>query len=94
MNITIKNNIMKQYKTWKKSSEIDGMSKSIEVKEAENGFVISIHKSGFDRKENSPESYVDEYKCWISTENPLADQEAIEDLDFDKEEIMEYFKKL
>lgn len=46
----------------------NGISKSVEVEEVENGFVITIRKWG--REEGSDE-YCDECKKYISKTNPL-----------------------
>jgi|AntDeeMinimDraft_6_1070357.scaffolds.fasta_scaffold63828_2 hypothetical protein len=84
---------MKDYKNWKKTTEINGIIKSLEVKEAENGYMIYVSKCGFNSSEGSPEKYIDEKKCWISSENPLEGQKE-EDIDFDIEEAFKYFKEL
>lgn len=91
---TTKNYDMKGYKTWRKSTEVDGITKNIEVKEAENGFVIEIYKCGYDQKESSPDKYIDEKKCWISTKNPLQNEKEIEDIDFDIQEALDALKSL
>lgn len=54
-----------------KTIEKDGVTKRVEVKKAENGYVTKITKSwmeddGYDNKE-----YKEECKYWISKTNPL-----------------------
>ena len=53
------------YKRWEKSVKTGDLEKSISVKEAENGFVITITKY------NWGENYSHEEKIYISSTNPL-----------------------
>ncbi len=55
-------------KTWRRSIEKDGMTKSIEVREIENGFIIRYCKYGH-YEENS--EYTDITKEFYSKDNPL-----------------------
>ena len=67
----------KEYKNWRKSTEKDGVSKSISVEECENGFVIRI--SEYCYKEGNSK---DESKTFISTKNPLeGEKEYKEEID-------------
>jgi hypothetical protein len=77
----------KRKKSWSMREEVGGFTKSINVKEAENGFIIEISKYG--RDENKKDSqYTDECKCYISKTNPLASNDPDE-----KEEEAEFSLK-
>lgn len=56
----------KEYKKWKKSVTKDDVTKSVEVCEVENGFIISICEEG---RMNDEWEYNE--KRYISTKNPL-----------------------
>jgi len=58
-------------KSWSVKTEKDGVCTSIEVREVSNGFIICKTKYG--SKEDG--EYFSEQEEWISTENPLADDE-------------------
>lgn len=98
MNINLTNNSMKsEAKRWKKSIEKDGMTRCIEVEEVENGYIVSVHKYGYEKDEKSSNSYIDEHKKWVSKENPLKEEDKDEEeekIEFEMEEALEYFKKL
>ena len=66
----------KTYRTWEKRVKSGNVTKSIEVKEAENGFVITINEYG----EKSRGGWYDESKCYISKTNPLAEMEEMDGL--------------
>jgi putative heme degradation protein len=61
-------------KSWSVKTEKDGVCTSIEVREVSNGFIICKTKYG--SKEDG--EYFSEQEEWISTENPLADDEKEE----------------
>jgi hypothetical protein len=61
-------------KTWRKSVDINGLSKSVEVRQIENGFIVKYCKYG---KEEGSEEYIDYTKEWFSKTNPL--ETGIED---------------
>ena len=70
----------KKYKRWSKSTEMDGITKSVEVREVENGYIIK--KSMYGKKEGSDE-YMDECREYISMTNPM---DKNKDKEIDKEE--------
>ena len=57
-------------KIWSKSIETNGMTKKMEVREIENGFIVCIYKYGYS---DDVEQYIDEKSEYYSKENPLAD---------------------
>jgi len=65
----------KEYKHWSKSMESDGKCKSLDVCEIENGFLITLHKSGTDKDDK----YYSSCKKWYSKDNPLNPQEEKEE---------------
>ena len=73
MNGMMKGNKDKK-KSWSVKTEKDGVCTSIEVREVSNGFIICKTKYG--SKEDG--EYFSEQEEWISTENPLADDEKEE----------------
>ena len=80
----------KERKSWSKSVEKDGITTSINVREAENGFVINVERYGYlcckeddeslEELESSDEEVMDkrewisESKQYISKVNPLGDE--------------------
>ena len=79
----------KVYKSWRKSVEKDGYSKSVSVDECENGFIITICEDG---KKGDDWTY--DSKKYISTKNPLENEmEYKEDEDVQKK-IMEAINAL
>lgn len=90
--VAIKGKKSKEYKSWRKSSEKEGVSKSLCVKECENGYVIDINEYSY--KEGK--SY-DNSKTFISTKNPLEGEmehkEEEKEIDETKE-IMEAIEAL
>lgn len=58
----------------KHSFEKDGITKEIEVKEAENGFVVYVSEHGY-----KDEEWYSAKQIYISTTNPLEDDENEED---------------
>jgi len=86
-NITMKDE--KEYKSWRKEVESEGLTKSVSVKECENGYYICIRKEGMKN-----DAYTYETKNYISTTNPLeGEKEYTEKVDV-KEEVMEAVKAL
>ena len=65
------------------SETVDGITKSVNVEEIENGFIVSIHKYGMKpSKEGCSEcdgEYIDETKRFFSKENPLNKEAEIEE---------------
>jgi hypothetical protein len=61
------------------SETVDGITKSVNVEEIENGFIVSIHKYGMKSSEegcsNCDSEYIDENKKFYSKENPLNKEE-------------------
>jgi hypothetical protein len=57
------------------SETVDGITKSVNVEEIENGFIVTIHKYGMKSSgEGCSEcegEYIDETKRFYSKENPL-----------------------
>lgn len=85
----IENYSDKEYKSWRKSVEKDGLTKEISVKECENGFYICISKYGDENgKFNSEE------KRYISTKNPLEGEKEYNEEITLKDEIMESIKAM
>ena len=73
----------KKYKSWRKSVEKDGVSKSVSVREVENGFVIDLEEYGDHEGE-----WKSKCKTYISTKNPLeGEKEYDEEIDL-KESIL------
>lgn len=63
----------KERKTWRKSVEKDGVTKSVSVDECENGFIISICEYG-----ETNGIYKDSSKKYISTKNPLDEVDVVD----------------
>lgn len=83
----------KKNRRWSKSTENNGVSTTISVEEVENGFIVTLNKYGHDLKETSKNKYIDIHKRWISKENPLKDDDEIEEsLGFDLDEVFKDFK--
>lgn len=78
----------KEYKSWRKSEEKDGVSKSISVEQCENGFVIRICKYDYNKSDS------DESKTYISTKNPLEGEKEYEEKIDATDEIMNAIKAL
>ena len=79
----------KETKSWSKSVEKDGVTTSIRVQEAENGFVVSVERYGYLKCDTDDESleelsesdcikddreWISECKQYISKVNPLGDE--------------------
>jgi hypothetical protein len=62
------------------SSAKDGMTKNIEVKKVENGYVITISEYG-----NKDDKYIDTRKEYISTSNPLLKKKEIDPIEAEEE---------
>jgi hypothetical protein len=58
------------YKRWSKTEPTKKGSKTVEVTEVENGFIVCIHET-----EDENGKYEVEYKKYISTTNPLKDED-------------------
>lgn len=83
----LKEDVKKTYASWRKETRTDDVTTSINVEEAENGFVIRVSKYGSFGKN---ESYKDISKTYISKSNPLSDSDMKEEAD----EIMDNLKTL
>ena len=71
----------KPRKRWRKSESSSGITKSLEVEEVENGFIIAIEKYGRDETKKNSE-YYNERRTYVSKTNPLAEQSPEEEEDF------------
>lgn len=67
--LTLKNS-KKEYISFSAREEKDGITKNINVKQVENGFVVDINMYGRVTK-GGKEEYIDDSKTYISTTNPL-----------------------
>ena len=83
----LKSDVKKTYASWRKETRSDDVTTSINVEEAENGFVIRISKYGSFGKNKE---YKDISKTYISKTNPLSDSDMKEEAD----EIMDNLKEL
>ena len=81
----------KKYKTWSKSVTMDDMTKTIEVREVENGFIIK--KCMYGHMEGSDE-YIDEKKEYISTTNPMEEKEEKEEKEGKGMELINSIKSM
>lgn len=63
-------------KEWRISKTVGKATKTVEVRQVENGFIICKIREGYNAKEEW--EYVK--KEWISTTNPLAEVEGAEQL--------------
>lgn len=70
----------KKYKRWSKCVEVGGVTKSVEVREVENGYVVT--KSMYGTPDDS-DKYINERKEYISETNPM---DTNKDKEVDKEE--------
>lgn len=64
----------KESKRWSKSIEKDGISKSINVEEIENGFIICTSEYG-----SKAGKYYDYSKKYYSESNPLSDGNLVKE---------------
>lgn len=78
-------------KSWSKSVEKNGYTKSVKVREAENGYIIEFSEWGNITNEKGEDKYVDKRKEIISKTNPLEEKNSEEDKN--KLDIMEDFLK-
>ena len=65
---------VKKKARWSKSVEVNGVTKSLTVKEVENGFVVEQCTYGRDCTKKDSE-YLDENKTYVSKTNPLEGRE-------------------
>ena len=69
------------------SETVDGITKSVNVQEIENGFIVSIHKYGMKSSgegcSECDSEYIDETKRFYSKENPLNKEEEKEEKERD-----------
>jgi hypothetical protein len=79
--------VKKTYASWRKETRSDDVTISINVEEAENGFVIRVSKYGSFGKNKS---YKDISKTFISKTNPLSDKDLKEESD----DILDNLKSL
>lgn len=82
------NSEKKSYKRWSKSSDMNGVHKSLSVSEIENGFLIETSTYGdIDGK------YMDDCKKYYSKTNPLSDDDLVLDNGLDKA-ITDFIKEI
>ena len=86
MNTIIEENSDK--KRWSKSYEKDGITEEITVRKVENGYVVCRNRYGEDLNSSSPDKWIHEKEEYISTINPLEE----EDLNEEFEELIKKFK--
>jgi hypothetical protein len=58
-------------KTFSFSKKVDGVTKSVNGREVENGWVIDIEKSWTETDNDGNDRYKNDYKTYISKDNPL-----------------------
>lgn len=78
MKDVLKSDVKKTYATWRKETRTNDVTTSINVEEAENGFVIRISKYGSFGKNKE---YKDISKTYISKKNPLSDNDLEDETD-------------
>lgn len=78
------NSEKREYKKWKKSVTKDDITKSVEVCEVENGYVINICTEG---RMNGEWEY--DEKKYISTKNPLEGEKEYKETIDPTKEIMD-----
>lgn len=71
------------------SYEENGITKSVEVKEVENGFVVCISEYGYKK-----DKYINTNKTYISKTNPLEEESEKNTKQSFKEEVAEALKNL
>lgn len=64
------------HKEWRISKTVGKVTKTVEVRQVENGFIVCKSREGYNGKEEW--EYIK--KEWISTTNPLAEVEGAEQL--------------
>lgn len=91
MKDTVKSETKKTYASWRKSETTDGITKSIEVNEVENGYVIEVEKYGNIGKNKEWDTI---RKKYISKTNPLEAEESSKKDEFDEQfdSLKELFK--
>jgi len=67
---------------WSKSIEINGITKSLTVREVENGFIVEQTTYGRDSTKKDSE-YMDDSRTYVTKTNPLEGKEADEEKDND-----------
>lgn len=58
-------------KTFSFSKKVEGVTRSINGREVENGWVIDINKEWTEKDDDGNDRYKSEYKTYISKDNPL-----------------------
>ena len=77
----------------KRISETEnGLTKEVEIRQAENGYVVSITKYGQDPKDS--DKWIDERKTYISSNNPLDKKESSDIPEMTREEMIGYLKSI
>ena len=71
---------MESEKEFSVSKTVDGITKRVSGEKVENGWVVTINKSGNygPAREDGTKEWKDEYKKYISSKNPFADKEKID----------------
>lgn len=67
---------------WSKSIEVNGITKSLTVREVENGFIVEQSTYGRDTTKKDSE-YMDDNRTYVTKTNPLEGKDADEDKDND-----------
>lgn len=83
----LKEDVKKTYASWRKETRTNDVTTSINVEEAENGFVIRVSKYGSFGKNKE---YKDISKTFISKSNPLSE----DDLKDETDDILESLKQV
>jgi hypothetical protein len=68
--------LKKENKKWSKSSTMNGVTKKMEVRQIENGFIVLFEKYGRDQESDT---YVEETKEIFSKTNPLDEMDEIDE---------------
>ena len=58
---------------WSKSVSKNGVTKSVEVRKIENGYLVTVCNHGTKKKEDGTEEYFDNTREIFTKENPLED---------------------
>lgn len=74
----LKEDVKKTYASWRKETRTNDVTTSINVEEAENGFVIRVNKYGSFGKNKE---YRDISKTFISKTNPLSESDLKDETD-------------
>ena len=70
-NTPISEDMANKEKTWEKKVREGSLTKSIEVEQIENGFIIKVSKWGDTLKKDGTSEYINVNKKYFSKSNPL-----------------------